>query len=163
GAGPYLFNAWTFEGDGCGQHGWWGTVRQLADVRRDSLIPTDTVRYTAADSAAGMNKLIATDWGDPEGVRGMSLRDVEAEFLSDTALTVSLRFLTDAPFAMGDGTYGGRTETVPVHHPPRWLAPYVPTPLAVRRFWRTSPRREHAGWSAVDADHAAALLARFRT
>jgi hypothetical protein len=101
GAGPYLFNAWTFEGDGCGQHGWWGTVRQLADVRRDSLIPTDTVRYTVADSAAGMNRLIATDWGDPEGVRGMSLRDVEAEFLSDTALTVSLRFLTDAPFAMG--------------------------------------------------------------
>lgn len=162
GAGPYLFNEWTFEGDGCGAHGWWGTVRQLADVRRDALVPTDTVRYTVADSAAGMDKMIATDWGDPEGVGGMNLDDVEAEFLSDSALSVSLRFRTDAPFAMGDGTYGGRTETVPAHHPPRWLAPYVSTPHAVRRFWRTSPRREHAGWSAVDGEHAAALLARFR-
>jgi hypothetical protein len=165
GAGPYLFSEYTYEGDGCGQHGWWGTVRQLSDVRRDSVMRTDSVRYTLADSAAAMDTLVATDWGSRDGVQGMDMRGVEGEFLSDSALTVYLRFGTNAPFAFGDegGTYGGRTERVIARRAPPWLAPYVSTPPPVRRYWRAHPRREHAGWSPVDAAHASALLARFRS
>jgi hypothetical protein len=164
GAGPYLFNEWTFEGDGCGAHGWWGTMHQLSSVRQDSVLRTDTVRYTVADSTDGMNRLVETDWGDPEGVRGMTMGGIEGWFEADSALTVYLRFGTQAPFAFSDegGTYGGRSETVRAHRPPRWLAPYIATPPAVRHFWQRSPRRGHAGWSAVDARHTAALLPRFR-
>lgn len=164
GAGPYLFNEWTFAGDGCGAHGWWGTMHQLSFVRLDSVMTTDTARYTVADSAAGMRKLVETDWDDdPEGVRGMSFHGVEAWFQADSALSLYLRYGTSAPFEESDEGGGhGRTEVVPAHFAPRWLAPYVRTPDAVRRYWRASPRREHAGWSAIDAPHAAVLLARFR-
>ncbi|HET7232859.1 MAG TPA: hypothetical protein VFJ16_22810 [Longimicrobium sp.] len=161
GAGRYLFASYWLAWDGCGAHGGEGFGHQLVDLERQRLLDTDTVRYTARDSAAALDTMAATDWGDPDGVDDPGLRDMEAEWAGDS-VRVLLRFALGAPFGMGDGDGYARTERIIARHPPRWLAPYLQTPEAVRRRWRTSPRREHAGWTAVDRAHASALLARFR-
>ncbi|HET7459786.1 MAG TPA: hypothetical protein VFJ82_01005 [Longimicrobium sp.] len=115
---------------------------------------------TATDSAAALDTMTATDWGDPDGVNDPGLRDREAEWAGDSTARVLLRFALGAPFWMGDGS--ARTERIVARRPPPWLAPYVSTPAAVRRRWRAVPRREHARWTAVDRAHASALLGRFR-
>lgn len=162
GVGRYLFYRDDYEGSACGAHGWYGTARSLADLHARRQIQTDTVRITARDSASGQDALVASDWGDREGVRDGSLDTVEGWWENDAELSLFLRFTLYAPYGMGDGDGYRRTSVVPATHAPRWLAPYLATPDAVRRYWRAAPRREHAGWSAVDARHAAALLARFQ-
>lgn len=163
GVGRYLFYHTDFDGSACGAHGWWGTARELADLHAGSLVTTDTVRIVARDSAAGQDALVASDEGDDdEGVKDGSLDTVEARWKGDDTLSLFLRFSVGAAFGLGDGDGYRRTILTPATHAPRWLAPYLSTPRAVRRYWRTSPRREHAGWSPVDAAHATALLARFR-
>jgi hypothetical protein len=160
GAGRYLFVEAYDEGDACGAHGWDGIDRVVVDLQRGTVIKTDSVPLTAADSARARDGLDIT----PEMGERMDPRfaDQEARWTPADTLEMLDRLSTFAPLGLADD--GSNTHSVLLPHPrPRdWIAPWTHAPEPVRRYWVAAPRGECAGWSAVDSAHAAALWARFR-
>lgn len=168
GVGPFLMVETRSDNYACGAHGSLHVGWDAYDLRSgDTVSLLDSAEVEAAiarEGAAALAELRKEM--DPEEVayREVEMTALEARWTPEGALRVGYQFTTGACYACSDGIWSSysRSAVVPAASIPRPFAEYARAPEAVRRYWRTSPPGERAGWSVVDAPDAAAALARFR-